>query len=223
MDKPKISFVIPTYNRPQWIMEGIQSLQNQTVKEIEIIIVNADPTGMTGSMIDWAMRQDKRIKEVQIEKSPGIGLCRNLGNNVASAEIIAVADDDDLNTPDRAEKTLKFFEEHPDIDIVTGSYIRIGYNNDQQGVFNAEELDIDNFKKSGLVNYFCHPASAYRKKEILEHPYKAETDKMSDDIQMVRDFISRDKKFGIIKDVLCLHRVLPDGYMTMNMRGGGLE
>ena len=114
------------------------------------------------------------------------------------------------------------------MDIVTGSYIRISYDNEEQGIYVAEELDIDNFKKTGLLNYFCHPACAYRTKEILEHPYKEDISSgkegvtKTDDLMMVEDFIAREKKFGIIKDAICLHRVTPGGIMA-KIRGGSLE
>lgn len=174
------------------------------------------------------MQHDKRIKYIKRQHAGGAGIARNNGNLFTEAPIIAVCDDDDVYPPDRVEKTLKFFEDNPDVDIVTGSYIRIGYDNQQEGIFDAEPFDVGEFKRSGAINYFSHPACAYRTQEILEHPYKEDISSgksectKTDDLMLVEDFVARGKKFGIIKEPLCLHRVVPGSIMT-NLRKGSLE
>jgi glycosyltransferase involved in cell wall biosynthesis len=221
---PKVSFVCPTKNRMQWLAECITSLCNQTEKDIEIIVVDDGSTDYTFDFVTFMQKQDRRISYLKNEVSVGAGEARNAGNRMSSGDIICVMDDDDLATPDRAEKTIRYFENNPDIDIVTSSYMRIGYNNEEGEKKEAEPFNVDDFKKDGAINYFSHPACAYRRSEILDHPYKRdissgdETIMKTDDFMLVEDFVSRDKKFGIIKEVLCLHRVLPNSVMH-KMRG----
>lgn len=182
----------------------------------------------TSDFVNYFMQKDPRIKYIRKEKAVGAGMARNNGNLFAEADIICVCDDDDYYPTDRAEKTLRYFENNPDIDIVTGSYIRVDYNDKELGLFEAEPFNVDEFKRSGCINYFSHPACAYRTKEILEHPYQEDISSgkegitKTDDLMLVEDFVARGKKFGIIKDPILLHRVLPGSVMT-NIRGGSLE
>ncbi len=70
------------------------------------------------------------------------------------------------------------------------------------------------------MNYFCHPASAYTKEDILQiGGYKAETNLQTDDLQLVHDWIHAEKKITIQDgEYLCMHRVLPVS-MMVRMRG----
>jgi glycosyltransferase involved in cell wall biosynthesis len=92
---PKLSFVLPTYNRIAWLAECIESLRNQTEKDIEIVVVDDASTDRTRELMSWYTEQDRRIRYVLNMKNQGAGLSRNLGNNYTTASIIAVCDSDD--------------------------------------------------------------------------------------------------------------------------------
>lgn len=159
----KISFVIPTYNRVEWLAECVESLRNQTLKEIEIIVIDDCSKDTTPKLMDWFINQDKRIIYIRNKKNLKAGLSRNIGNNLAKSEIICVCDDDDYYPDYRAEFTYNFFQENHDIDIMNGSYYRVDYSNRIMQEFKSFPFNIENFK-DGKEIYFCHPSCAYRKK-----------------------------------------------------------
>lgn len=218
--KPLISFVVPTHSRIQWVAECVGSLLGQDMKEIEVIVVDdGSQDGTYELLTDW-LKNEPRAKIVRNETSIGAGESRNKGTSLATAPIIAVCDDDDFYPSDRARLTLKFFEENPSGKMLTGSYLRVNLVNDPVQKFIAEEFDEKTFRESGQVNYFCHPAAAYTKKDFDEHGgYKKETENVTDDYQFLKRWIDCGKKVGVISDnFLCYHRVLPDSIMA-NHRG----
>lgn len=91
---PKISIIVPIYNVEKFLHRCIDSLINQTLKEIEIILVDdGSPDGSPQICDNYAL-QDSRIKVIH-KKNEGLGLTRNAGINIATGEFIAFVDSDD--------------------------------------------------------------------------------------------------------------------------------
>jgi glycosyltransferase involved in cell wall biosynthesis len=219
---PKLSFVLPTYNRIAWLAECIESLRNQTEKDIEIVVVDDASTDRTRELMSWYTEQDRRIRYVLNMKNQGAGLSRNLGNNYTTASIIAVCDSDDTYSPDRAELILKAFEDKK-IQLLQTSYYRVDYSGqiEDNGNYLAQEFIPKDFLE-GKPIYFCHPSVAYRRKDALKVPYKKETKTETDDHMFLTDWIKSGRTVSKIKDFTLFHRVLPNSIMT-NMRNGSLE
>lgn len=219
MSEPKISFVVPTRNRVQWVSECISGLLMQTVQEIEVIVVHdrgGIPDDGTADLLKWFAAKDPRVTvidggDVQL----GGGPARNLGNQAAKAPIIGICDDDDVYPDERAQKILDFFEAHPEVEVFNAPYVSVGYNNQILEAYHGKPFDEEAFKKDGTVNYFCHPATAVRRETALAIPYKRETEEKTDDRQWVEDLIAAGKKIEFApEDFLCMHRVLPSSMMV---------
>lgn len=213
---PLVSFVVPTYNRVEWIAECLSGLLSQTVKDIEVIVVDDASDDGTKELLESFYAKDPRIKIVRNETNLGGGLSRNVGNKVASAPIIGVCDSDDAYPVNRAECILQFFKENPEGVMMNAPYVQVGYCNEILEKFEGLGFDDGLFKETGAVNFFCHPAAAYLKKDIDEiGGYKAEHKGATDDYQLVQDWIKAGKKIGLFMGhYLCLHRVLPNSMMT---------
>lgn len=217
MDKPLITYVLPTYNRVAWVGECMQSLLQQTIKEIELVVVDDGSTDGSDDLLNWFADKDKRVKVIFNAVNQGAGRSRNIGNAMANSDLIGVCDSDDVYPDCRTEETLKFFKEHANGPIMmTAPYVRVNYFGNSTEDFNGEVFNEKAFKETGLINYFCHPASAYMKSDILEiGGYKPETDKVTDDYQLVCDWIAAGKKIGFCgTNFLCGHRVLPNSIMA---------
>ena len=90
----KVSIIVPVYNTKEYLEKCLDSLINQTLKDIEIIVVNDGSTDDSQSIIDKYLKKDKRIKSI-IKKNGGLGDARNYGINEASGEYIGFVDSDD--------------------------------------------------------------------------------------------------------------------------------
>lgn len=213
---PKLSFVLPTHNRLEWIGEALVSLLDQTEKDIEVIVINDCSTDGTKEFLDGMQLEDSRVKVVHNGQPRGAGYSRNIGAFHATAPIIAACDDDDVYPNDRAEMTLRWFAEHPESELVNFPYVRIDYFGNVMETFWGSEFDHEVFKNSGVVNYFCNPSCAYKKKSAEEvGGYGEEQEGITDDIQFVRKWIEAGKKIDFDNRVFgVMHRVLPSSMMS---------
>lgn len=216
MSDPKVSFVVPSRNRVEWVGECIQGLLSQSEKDIEVIIVDDASNDGSEDIFKWFRDGDPRVVYIRNEEQRGAGVSRNNGIALAKAPIIGVCDDDDVYPIERAEMILKFFEINPKNVMLNTPYVRIGYCGEILEDFKGAEFDEEQFKKDGTINFFCHPSAAYTKKDILEiGGYKAETKEVTDDYQLVKDWIAAGKKIGFMPgEYLNMHRVLPESIMS---------
>ena len=94
--QPKVSIIVPVYNVEQYIEACIKSLIAQTLKDIEIIVV--DDCGSDNSMdiVQKYAKKDKRIKILKHKKNSGLSASRNSGIDFASAPYLMFCDSDDM-------------------------------------------------------------------------------------------------------------------------------
>jgi len=217
MSKPLISFCLPTYNRNEWVGECLQSLVEQTEKNIEIVVVDDGSNDGSREILEYFASTDPRVRIIYNETNIGGGRSRNIAAEAAAAEIVAVCDSDDVYPKDRAEATLRWFAENPQGELVNFPYVRIDYFGDvMPPPFWGAEFDEQAFKENGSVNYFCNPSVAYKKKSAEEiGGYQPENKQMTDDIQFLTNWVKAGKKVGFDSRVFgVMHRVLPDSMMA---------
>lgn len=93
---PKISVIVPCYGVEKFLDQCLNSIVNQTLQDIEIILVDdLSPDSVPMLCDQWAAK-DKRIKVIHKEKNEGLGMARNTGLDVAVGEYVAFVDSDDF-------------------------------------------------------------------------------------------------------------------------------
>ncbi|AWK03667.1 glycosyl transferase [Flavobacterium crocinum] len=106
-----VSILTPTYNTEKFIKATIESVQNQTYNNWEMILVDDASIDQTVSVIEEFAQNDSRIKLFKLEKNSGNGFARNVALEKASGKYIAYLDSDDLWRSDKLEKQLQFLKE----------------------------------------------------------------------------------------------------------------
>lgn len=95
MNNPCISIIVPCYKVEQYLDRCLKSLVNQTLKNIEIILVDdGSPDDVPRMCDEWAVR-DERIKVIH-KQNAGLGFARNSGLEIATGEYVAFVDSDDF-------------------------------------------------------------------------------------------------------------------------------
>lgn len=140
----KVSVIIPTYRRSKYLIRAIESVLNQTYKDIEIIIIDDNGKG-TEDQIDTQIRLQEYIDKneiiyIPLEKNSGGSAARNVGINKSTGKYIALLDDDDEFMPQKIELQVSKLESLGDeYKAVYSSFVRIyedkeiEYHNEKQG------------------------------------------------------------------------------------------
>lgn len=112
---PKISVVMPVFNRSEYLAEAIDSVLHQTFTNFELIIVNDFSTDNSRAIVERYSKVDGRIRVIQNEKNMGIATSRNIGTSAAKGEFIAIMDSDDIAYPSRLEKQYDYLFKNTDV------------------------------------------------------------------------------------------------------------
>lgn len=118
MTVPKVSIIVPVYNVEKYISACLDSLVNQTLRDIEIICVNDATPDNSIHIIEDYMRKDRRIRLVHHEVNQGLGPARNSGVEVALAPYVGFVDSDDMVALDMFEKMYNEISIVDNIDLV---------------------------------------------------------------------------------------------------------
>lgn len=128
---PKVSVIIPAYNVDRFIGRAIESLQNQTMRNFELLIVDDGSTDRTGEVADRMAERDIRIDVIHT-KNQGAAAARNTALDRARGEFVHFVDGDDWVEPTMLADLVKIAEAD-DLDLViAGFYIETYYGSGDQ-------------------------------------------------------------------------------------------
>lgn len=114
---PLISVLMPVYNCEEYVQAAIDSILTQTFRDFEFIIIDDGSKDRTAEIVKAAAARDPRIKVISRENR-GIVPSLNEALEVATGELIARMDGDDISLPDRFQKQVDYLKAHPDCGLV---------------------------------------------------------------------------------------------------------
>lgn len=115
--EPRVSVIIPTFNRARMVCEAVDSVLAQTLSAFELILVDDGSTDDTADVIRSRYGGEPRLCYVHQENG-GTACARNHGLDLARGEYVALLDDDDLWLPRHLESQVACLETHEDTDLV---------------------------------------------------------------------------------------------------------
>lgn len=129
-----VSVIIPVYNVEKFVKEAIESIQNQTYNNLEIIVIDDCSTDNTYKIVENLAKNDERIKLFKNEKNLKIVKTLNRALILSNGEYIVRMDGDDISTTDRVETLLNFMIENPKYSLVGSAYEGIDEDGKIRGV-----------------------------------------------------------------------------------------
>jgi glycosyltransferase involved in cell wall biosynthesis len=137
---PKISIIVPNFNGEKFILNSINSVLNQTYKDIEIIVVDDGSTDKSREIISAFPSPVKLVTQA----NAGVSAARNRGLREAKGEYICFLDNDDYWFPGKLARQLEEFEKHPEVGIVYSSFIR--WSPEPDGSYcDPESIDLSSY------------------------------------------------------------------------------
>lgn len=214
----KVSIILPIYNVEKYLDRCMVTLLNQTLKDIEIIMVDDGSPDGCPQMCDKYAKHDTRIKVVH-KKNAGLGYARNSGLEMATGEYVAFVDSDDF-VDVRMYETLYKVAEKKNSDVVYCGFIKEFAQGAFESVSECSEYTeyTGNQVKQLIPDFIASPPyeqseyrhdmsvwhSIYRRDIIQKNNIKfiSERDYASEDIPFQIDFLSHSQKVGFIPDLL---------------------
>ena len=214
---PKISVIVPVYNVQKYLEKCIDSLINQTLRDIEIILVDDGSTDNSGLICDKYAGKDSRIKVIH-KTNEGVSCARNDGTDAATARYILFIDADDWVEPNLCEITYKAAAGNC-ADLVLYTYNKVY----RDGRIIPAEVDL----KSGFLteeealrfNVFYAPAvwlALYRRELCNEVRFPA--GKIHEDFGIAHRYIHAAKSIFLINSPLYYYRIGRPGSIDTESR-----
>ena len=169
--QPKVSILVPCYNVEKYLPQCLDSIVNQTLRDIEIICINDGSIDGTLNIIKSYAEHDKRITIIDKENE-GYGKSMNRGLDAATGKYIGIVESDDWAELDMFENLVKLAEEN-NADVVKSNFYRYTSLNSEKSQFceslpSSDTNRLINPKISTLIFYY-YPAiwSAIYKRNFL--------------------------------------------------------
>ncbi len=167
----KISIIIPVYNVEKYLVRCLDSIINQTLKEIEIIVVNDGSKDNSQQIIDNYAKKDPRIISI-LKENGGLSDARNTGLDIAHGEYISFIDSDDYVDPTMLNEMYFLAKKH-DAEIAICNLIKVNENGEEfnplpQSPQLKEKIELEkDFTLFGELS--CFACNKIFKKELFQN------------------------------------------------------
>lgn len=217
MDNELVSVILPTYNRIKTIQRSIDSVLDQTYKNIELIIVDDNSSDGTFDLISELYGDDERIIYIMNDSNMGPSGARNAGVDAAHGEFIAFQDSDDIWHHDKLEKQMAMFENAGDEVAMVYCQFKLHASNDQESVWPPDTLPMDS-KSGNIFPYVLIVALCGTPTMLIRKKCFTGIGGFSDKIRALEDYefsVRLAKKY----EILLYNEPLVDAYETENSVG----
>lgn len=219
MNDKKISIIVPVYNVEDFVGKCIESILNQSYKNLEIILVDDGSTDNSGKICDEYATRDSRIKVIHKENG-GPSAARNMGLDVASGEYISFVDSDDFIHP-QMYGTLTYSIEKENADISMG-FIKLvdSYDKDFQAIdkdsytvkAQTEYWNMGYESKENASQTVMCPGKLYRR-DIVEN-IRFQLGSYHEDVIWFADYIQNIKKAVVYTESMYFYYQRPGSRMN---------
>ena len=208
-----ISVIIPYYKKKEYIISSINSVLNQTYKNLEIIIIYDDLNKEDLNLLKKIKKKDKRIKIYINKKNLGAGRSRNKGIKLSKGIFVAFLDSDDLWKKNKLKKQI-FFMKKNGINASHTSYTIINSNNKIIGSRNAKDMSYKQLLKSCDIGL----STVVLKKEIITSKIKFANIKTKEDYVLWLKITFNNNKMFALKNNLTKWRKLEDSLSSSKLQ-----
>ena len=206
----KISVIVPVYNVEKYIDKCLDSLVNQTLKEIEIIVVNDGSPDNSQKIIDkYKKKYPKKIKSI-IKENGGQGSARNIGLKHATGEYIGYVDSDDYVDKTMFEKLYTNAKENNSDIAICGTYI----DNDPGIEIELEKFLVDNNKENAFFGKMAVWNKIYKRSLLVDNKLEFRSKLWYEDFDFSFKAIAYAQTVSYVNEPLYYYLIRPGS--TMN-------
>ncbi|WP_414527261.1 glycosyltransferase family 2 protein [Nodularia chucula] len=153
---PLVSFILPCFNRAIYLEKCVTSILNQTLSNLECLIIDDGSTDSTREIAEKLIKKDARVKYFY-QDNGGVSSARNWGLNLAQGEWIHLLDPDDWILEDKIEFQLNYLHNFPTKEVVLyGDYERV-HLDAQQNIIKRDVNLVSSLTKEQLIQRLLLP------------------------------------------------------------------
>lgn len=165
----KVSIIVPVYNVKDYLQKCLDSLVNQTLKDIEIIVVDDGSTDGSGEFVDSYAKKYPEVINVIHKQNGGLMSAWTTGVRISKGDYIGFIDSDDYANPDMYESLYGYASQY-DVDIVISNYIingaKLGFHPIKDGMYEGEML-YKTFKEHVFPSPYTYSISMSRMPKLF--------------------------------------------------------
>lgn len=171
MDNTLVSVLMCFYNEKEgFLRESIESILNQTYRNIEFIIIgDSPPNNILPIVVREYAEKDSRIIYYQNESNIGLTKSLNKGLNLCKGEYVVRMDADDISLPDRIQKQVRYMDKHPRLVASGGGAYAIDENGAIIRRINVSSCFKDIVKTSIITSPILHPSAIIRLSDTIRY------------------------------------------------------
>lgn len=139
---PVVSVVMPAYNAATYLPNTVQSVLEQSFKDLELLIVDDASSDHTFEVVEKLSATDSRITYIKLDENQGVANARNVGVQHSRGEYVAFLDSDDIWLPDKLKIQLTFMQQHQ-VDFSYCSYEVVDDHGTKIGERKISETKLD--------------------------------------------------------------------------------
>lgn len=222
MPTPKVSVIVPSYNRADYIKETIDSILAQSYTDFELIFIDDGSTDNTEKIVNEYCDKDSRVKYFK-QKNSERAVARSHGLRLALGDYLCLVDSDDTWYPEKLAKQVKVLDENPDVVLCYASVNRIDFSSNRVKASSRQHQGFsgDIFEELLKRNFIPSVTPMFR---------KAAFNKVGDQVTEFIPYedwdfwlrLSKQGKFHHIKEALGDYRLHP-GQSVQNVKAEKIE
>lgn len=208
----KVSVIVPVYNVEKYIKKCLDSLVNQTLNGVEIIVVNDGSPDNSQKIIDEYTKKYKNVKSY-IKENGGLSDARNYGIKKATGKYISFVDSDDYIRNDMLEKMYNYAIKE-DLDVVVCDSINV-YDNGSEILIKSN----NNYSDNDVRNYIISPPMACTRlfKKIIFDKIQFKKNIYYEDLEMTPKVVNITDKIGFVSEGLYYYVQRDGSIMKQNV------
>jgi glycosyltransferase involved in cell wall biosynthesis len=212
MSIPRISIVIRTYNRPQFLREALESVAAQTFGDFETLVVNDG--GADVADVVRPLGEKARVRYLNLEDKVGRCAAANLAIRDARGELIAYLDDDDLYHPHHLETHVEFLDRHKDLRVSYSDAYEAVQRRRPDGTYETVDRQVKLSQDFHPMRFFAgcyiHIVTFVHARECVDR-----AGAFDESLEVLEDFdlffrLAQDYVFGHINKVTAEYRIRDD-------------
>lgn len=224
-NQPLISILMPVYNAGDFLVEAIESIRKQTLKDWEFIVIDDGSTDESDEILKKYAKKDSRIRIFRFKKNKGLSFALNYGLNKVRGKYLARMDADDISYPKRLKTQLRYLIRNPKV-VAVGSQVKL--INEKGNFIGYKKFPTDPkkiYQMMGTMMAIQHPTLLTYTKIIKKCPYANHT--TAEDVSMFfkvlqyGDFLNTKEvlfKYRIRKNSNSLKNPKKTFYLTLKSR-----